>query len=440
MDMVCVSKIIVLDDDPTGSQTVHSCLLLMEWDIETIRLGLRDKSSILFIITNTRALISEEAKKITQQVCHNLKIALENENITRFLIYSHFDSTLRGHYPLEIEIISNNFGGFDSHFFIPAFLEGGRKTINSIQYLDDRVDLDPVHRTEFAKDSVFNYSHSYLPYYIEEKTKKLLKATDVGRLLLKDIRKGSLNKLMDLNSNRCIVVDAEHQSDLNYFAKDLQTAVNLGKKFLLCGAASMLTSLAKIGKQPLENKNIQEYKYKNNPGIILVGSYSKKTTEQLNDLLQQNNVLGLEINLKKLQDYLDNQSRFLTKFLDQIKTIHNSGKTVVIYTSRQQITFTSLEEKSNFEKLIFLLLTKITQNLPSNISFLISKGGTTSNNFLRTTLKLKSIRLLGQILPGCSIVKTSENNTLFPGLLILLFPGNVGDVKTLTNAYNILNK
>ena len=76
MDMVCVSKIIVLDDDPTGSQTVHSCLLLMEWDIETIRLGLRDKSSILFIITNTRALISEEAKKITQQVCHNLKIAL----------------------------------------------------------------------------------------------------------------------------------------------------------------------------------------------------------------------------------------------------------------------------------------------------------------------------------------------------------------------------
>ena len=73
----------------------------------------------------------------------------------------------------------------------------------------------------------------------------------------------------------------------------------------------------------------------------------------MNDLLQQNNVLGLEINLKKLQDYLDNQSRFLTKFLDQIKTIHNSGKTVVIYTSRQQITFTSLEEKSNFEKLIF---------------------------------------------------------------------------------------
>ena len=46
MDMVCVSKIIVLDDDPTGSQTVHSCLLLMEWDIETIRLGLRDKSSL----------------------------------------------------------------------------------------------------------------------------------------------------------------------------------------------------------------------------------------------------------------------------------------------------------------------------------------------------------------------------------------------------------
>ena len=164
--MVDISKIIVLDDDPTGSQTMSNCLLLVEWDIETIRSGLRDKSPIIFIITNTRALISEKAKKVTQQVCHNLKIALESENITEFLIYSRFDSTLRGHYPLEMKIISDKFGKFDAHFFIPAFFEGGKKTINSIQYLDDKVSLCPVHKTEFSRDSIFSYSHSYLPYYL----------------------------------------------------------------------------------------------------------------------------------------------------------------------------------------------------------------------------------------------------------------------------------
>ncbi|MEB3251199.1 MAG: four-carbon acid sugar kinase family protein, partial [Cyanobacteriota bacterium] len=49
-------KIIVLDDDPTGSQTVHSCLLLMGWDTETLRQGLQDPAPIFFVLTNTRAL------------------------------------------------------------------------------------------------------------------------------------------------------------------------------------------------------------------------------------------------------------------------------------------------------------------------------------------------------------------------------------------------
>ena len=46
-------KIIVFDDDPTGSQTVHSCLLLLQWDVETLRLGLKDKAPIFFILANS---------------------------------------------------------------------------------------------------------------------------------------------------------------------------------------------------------------------------------------------------------------------------------------------------------------------------------------------------------------------------------------------------
>lgn len=49
--MATPPKIIVLDDDPTGSQTVHSCLLLTRWDVDTLRLGLRDESPIFFVST-----------------------------------------------------------------------------------------------------------------------------------------------------------------------------------------------------------------------------------------------------------------------------------------------------------------------------------------------------------------------------------------------------
>jgi uncharacterized protein YgbK (DUF1537 family) len=36
------TKIVVLDDDPTGSQTVHSCLLLTRWDVDSLKQGLLD--------------------------------------------------------------------------------------------------------------------------------------------------------------------------------------------------------------------------------------------------------------------------------------------------------------------------------------------------------------------------------------------------------------
>ena len=54
-------KIVVLDDDPTGSQTVHGCLLLLRWDVDVLRHGLRHPSPLLFVLANTRALAPDQA-------------------------------------------------------------------------------------------------------------------------------------------------------------------------------------------------------------------------------------------------------------------------------------------------------------------------------------------------------------------------------------------
>jgi uncharacterized protein YgbK (DUF1537 family) len=80
----------------------------------------------------------------------------------------------------------------------------------------------------------------------------------------------------------------------------------------------------------------------------------------------------------------------------------------------------------------------IVQGLPSDIGFLISKGGITSNDVLSTGLALTSARLLGQILPGCSIVRTPANHLQFPNLPVVLFPGNVGDAHALVTAFRRL--
>ena len=432
-------KIIVLDDDPTGSQTVHSCLLLMQWDVETLRLGLADDVPIFFILTNTRALTPNQAADVTREVCQNLKSAIAAEGIKDFLVVSRSDSTLRGHYPVETDVIATELGGFDAHFLTPAFFEGGRITRDSVHYLFiDGVET-PVHETEFARDSVFGYSHSYLPDYVEEKTGGRIKAVDVERFLLPDIRSGSQERLLSLQGNQCGVVDGEKQADLDIFCQDILAVAAQGKRFLFRSAASLLTSLAKLGKQPIPAEKMAEYKPTDKPGVVLVGSHVQKTTQQLGELLKQPGVAPIEVDVVRLRDQPGERETMLQEILSQVKEAYDAGKNPVIYTSREELTFADVQQRLDFGKQVSLLLMDVVRGLPKEISFLISKGGITSNDVLSTGLGLRSARLLGQILPGCSMVRTGESHPQFPNLPVVLFPGNVGDKDGLATVYGRLS-
>jgi len=434
--MTSKPKIIVLDDDPTGSQTVHSCLLLTRWDVQTLRLGLADASPIFFVLTNTRALTPEEAATVTCEVCHNLKIAIETEGIDDFLVVSRSDSTLRGHYPVETDVIAQEVGPFDAHFLVPAFFEGGRVTRDSVHYLMVDGVPTPVHETEFARDSVFGYRHSYLPDYVEEKTNGRIKAENVERFVLSDIRSGSLERLLNLSGNQCGVVDGETQADLDQFAADVLSAAAQGKRFLFRSAASILTSLASLGAQPVPPENMAQYVREGKPGVVLVGSHVKKTTQQLEQLLKLSDIVGVEVDVTHLlEESTSQRDSLLAKVVAAVDEIHNSNKTAAIYTSREELAFKDVQTRLNFGAAVSALLMDIVRDLPKDIGFLISKGGITSNDVLSTGLDLRSARLLGQIIPGCSVVRTPSDHPQFPDLPVVLFPGNVGDANGLVTVY-----
>jgi len=434
-------KIIVLDDDPTGSQTVHSCLLLTRWDEETLRLGLTDDSPIFFVLTNTRSLPPEKATAVTREVCQNLKPAIKAVGIEDFLVVSRSDSTLRGHYPIETDAIAEELGPFDAHFLVPAFLEGGRITRDSVHYLlIDGVET-PVHETEFARDSVFGYQHSYLPDYVAEKTKGRIPAEQVEQFLLADVRAGSLDRLLQLQDNRCAVVDAETQADLDRFAADILAAASRGKRFLFRSAASILTALAGLPPQPVAAEEMHQYVRDSYPGVVLVGSHVKKTTEQLERLLQEPDTVGIEVAVSRLRDNPVNEyAPLLDQILQAVRSAHAAGKTPVIYTSRQELSFANTQARLDFGAAVSALLMEIVRNLPPSMGFLISKGGITSNDVLSTGLALPTARLLGQILPGCSVVRTPANHPRFPLLPVVLFPGNVGDADGLVTTYRRLSR
>ncbi|MBE9046786.1 four-carbon acid sugar kinase family protein [Pleurocapsales cyanobacterium LEGE 10410] len=432
-------KIIVLDDDPTGSQTVHSCLLLMQWDVATLKQGLQDSVPIFFILSNTRAMSPEQAAATTQEVCHNLKIAIAEVGIKNFLVVSRSDSTLRGHYPIETDVIAQELGGFDAHFLTPAFFEGGRITVDSTHYLLIDGVKTPVASTEFARDSVFGYSHSYLPDYVAEKTQDKIPAEEVVKITRSDIHGGQIQqRLLQLTGNQCVVVDGENQVDFDEFARAILQTTAEGKRFLFRSAASLLTSLAQLGPQPTLPEEMARYRPTDKPGVVLVGSHVQKTTQQLNRLLEEEGVVGIEVDVVRLRAQPQARNTILQETLDAVKQEFSQEKTPVVYTSRQELSFADIQQRLEFGKIVSALLMDVVKGLPESIGFLISKGGITSNDVLSVGLNLTAARLLGQILPGCSVIRTEPTHPQFPHLPVVLFPGNVGDRDSLFAAWNRL--
>ena len=119
-------KLIIFDDDPTGMQTVHDCLALTRWGNSDLLAALNDEVHFFFLLTNTRALSKDKAKEIIQLAVKNVIGAAGFLNIeTLFLVRS--DSTLRGHFPLELDtIIKTSYLHYDARFFIPAFFKGNK--------------------------------------------------------------------------------------------------------------------------------------------------------------------------------------------------------------------------------------------------------------------------------------------------------------------------
>ena len=444
------TKVIVLDDDPTGSQTVHSCLLLTRWDVDTLKLGLQDAAPLFFILTNTRGMDAAQAAELTRTVCQNLSTALQQladeGTAINPLLVSRSDSTLRGHYPVETDVIAEELGPFDAHFMVPAFFEGGRKTVDGTHYLVVDGEDIPVNKTEFARDSVFGYSHSYLPDCVEEKTAGRIKSSDVELFRLDDVRGDSLQRLMSLQGNVCCAVDAETQADLDHFCSQLMQAAaqgnqkqesqNMGKRFLFRSAASLLTALAQLPPQPVAADDMQQYLPHAMAGAVIAGSHVKKTTDQLAALLKQPGTCGIEIDVSRIPGH---RAQLLSDSITAIENCHARDLTPVIYTSREELLFDDQRTRLAFGEQVSAFLMDIVRNLPVTTGFLISKGGITSNDVLSDGLALRASRVVGQIHAGCSVVRCPDEHPRYPGMPVVIFPGNVGDDQALATVFQRLN-
>jgi len=245
-------KFVVLDDDPTGIQTVHNVHVYTDWSVESIMLGFMENNSMFYLLTNSRAMTDNQTTKIHLELTNNvINAALETGK--EFMIISRSDSTLRGHYPLETELVkqvveSKSRIVIDGEILFPFFKEGGRYTIDNIHYVDEGGTLTPVGETEFAKDKTFGYQSSNLCDYIEEKTNGDYTAQDTISISIESLRRMELEKitaqLCSAGDFTKIIVNAVDYIDVKVFCIALFRAMASGRNFMFRSAASFCNTIS----------------------------------------------------------------------------------------------------------------------------------------------------------------------------------------------------
>lgn len=438
-------KFVVLDDDPTGVQTVHDITVFTDWSVESMKEGLSLEDRLFYVLTNSRGLTGEQTTVLHKEIAQNVMTAAKELQV-EFAIVSRSDSTLRGHFPLETTVLKETLeaGGqpkIDGEILFPFFKEGGRYTAEDIHYVNYDDELVPAGDTEFAKDKTFGYTASNLCEYVEEKTHGEFKASDVTRISLYSLRNGEVNvikhQLLEVKDFNKVIVNALDYDDVRVFVTALYKAMAEGKNFMFRTAASFVKVLGGVTDIPLLTRKDMVQKESSHGGIIVVGSHTKKTTEQVEELKKIPGLEFIEFNSDLvLEDRLDEEVARVNRLTEELIA---QGKTVVAYTKRKLLVV-----ENDTKEQALLRSVKISEgvqalvgNLKVQPAFVIAKGGITSSDVGVKALRVKRALVLGQIRPGIPVWKTDETSR-FPGIPYVIFPGNVGTKDTLREAVEIL--
>ena len=343
--------VVVFDDDPTGTQTCYDVVVLTSWTLPILIRELKKKPSILFILTNSRSFSKEDAVTLNIEIGSNLNEAVKQTG-RQIVVISRSDSTLRGHFPHEVEAIANTLGLSQAVWIlIPAFIEGGRFTINDVHYIVEQGELVPVSDTPFAKDNVFGYRHSNLKDWVEEKSDGKFKASETVSCSLDDIRIGGpeivAGKLASCKPLTVVIANAATFKDLEVIAMAVIKAERLGKKFLYRSSATFVSIRAGIAPGKIlhsVNKGVLD----DHGSLIIVGSYVPKTTSQLEFLLEKKVHETIEVDVLELLHHSpEKKSNDIIKQTDQWLA---KGKDVVIYTSRALKTGSDAESNLRIQR------------------------------------------------------------------------------------------
>jgi uncharacterized protein YgbK (DUF1537 family) len=451
--------LVVLDDDPTGTQSVADLPVLTRWDVEDFIWAFGQSKPAVYVLTNTRSLDPAEAAARNEEVVRNALAAAGSPAQLRLGFVSRSDSTLRGHYPLEPDVIAATVAEVsgektDGVVLVPAFPDAGRVTIGGVHFMcgtgEAAGTLTPVSETEFAKDATFGFTTSVMADYVQEKSEGRFAADAVIVLDLNTIRAGaaaqdpaagaqiSANAIADAieaaTDSTPIVADIVTENDLRALSLGLEEAERRGKKLLYRVGPPF--GRARIGQEIRTELSGAEAYAGNTPseagGLIVVGSHVGVTTRQLKALTEQHSAARIvEIDVEKLLG--DTAEEHLDQTVDTVVEALRGGD-VIVHTSRLLIKTDDPAESLRIARTVSAAVVAVVNRTLKTFPprFVIAKGGITSSDVAAHGLEIRHAIVRGPMRPG--IVSLWEPvDGPDKGIPYIVFAGNVGDDQSLAD-------
>ena len=409
---------VVLDDDPTGVQTLAGIRVLLAWDADRVRAALHDRPAV-HLITNARALAPERVQPVIEDAT---RAALAGAPGARIVLRG--DSTLRGHLLEEYLGVRDVLGGqaWPVLLLVPALPSAGRVTVGGVHLFERDGIRIPLHETEYARDGVFAYRSARLLDWAEERSSGLFRASAGAELPLDALRSGgsaavaqALSALAATGEPTAFVPDAETDADLELVAAGFDAAVGRGAGVIVRCApafAGVLAHTTATASAPLPAQG---------DGVLVVcGSYVAQTTRQLWRLLDVHPGSLAEADVVALVG--SEPSGEIARLAAETSSRLAADGLAGLATPRARPDgTTSLDAGER----IALNLARVVARLDPRPSVVVAKGGITSAVTLRDGVGADEAEVLGPVEPGVSRWAARWPDGV--PLDYLVVPGNVGD-------------
>jgi uncharacterized protein YgbK (DUF1537 family) len=422
--------LVVLDDDPTGTQAVARVPVILACNPAVIAATAATSPTAIHLLTNSRAYPPEQARELVREAA-----AATIEVLARPRFALRGDSTLRAHLLEEYLALCDvaYAGRTPPLLLVPALPAAGRITAGGVHYLVRDGRRVPLHETEYARDAGFAYSDACLLQWAEDRSGGFFQRAGGREVDLERVRSGgptviadALLELADAGRAAVCVPDAESLDDLAVIAEGLGLAEAAGAEIVVRSAPTFVgvasgALATERARPPAPGTGV----------LVVCGSYVPSTTRQLEKLIDAYPRSLVEVDVVALAS--DGRKAEIDRAAGEAARLLALDGLAVVATRRERPQ--DLRDFASGQR-VATGLAEVVGRIEPLPGVVLAKGGITSAVTAKHGLAAETGIVVGPLVDGVALwhLHLSRGEKM----PFVVFPGNVGDERTLLEVVELV--